>query len=109
MQIRAVPEQSAAISGLWAAFGQLTQPQLPSSKAAHELLASSFVACCGASIAVVKMVLEVRTPRALPVWMTASSVRVVPAAAKGSGGADNMNASRGVAVLRLTSSSPLRP
>lgn len=59
MQVQALPAQSAAAAGLWEAWSGLRGGRLSSSKEAHSLVAASFAACCGATIAVVKMALQV--------------------------------------------------
>eukprot|EP00892_Ulva_mutabilis_P006464 jgi/Ulvmu1/418/UM001_0425.1 len=60
--VQAIPAQAASGAGLWAAWDQLKRPQLSTSKATHELLASAFVACCGATIAIIRLALEEQQP-----------------------------------------------
>lgn len=59
MQVQAIPAQCAAVAELWVAWSRLSQPPVSPSRDTHDLLTSSFVACCSSTIAVVKMALQV--------------------------------------------------
>lgn len=65
LQVQAIPAQCGAVAELWLAWGHLSRPPVAASRDAHGLLTSSFVACCSATIAVVKMTLQV-LPRFQP-------------------------------------------